>query len=126
MKDLRDYIYEAQDDAPDRNEFNKAVKNAVKKAVKKVAPDASKGDIEDAAQGASDAVADETDGVFSQNEIKTEEDFRKWAEAKFEKMFPDGVDTKKRDKVIDGLLKDNADAVKKGDFGKLIGKLNKC
>ena len=67
----------------------------------------------------------ETETTVFESEIKSEEDFRAAAKAKFEKAFGDDLDEDKMNKTIDGILKDNADAVKAGDWGKLIGILNK-
>jgi hypothetical protein len=67
----------------------------------------------------------ETKNVIFESEIKSEEDFRAAAKAKFEKAFGDDLDEDKMNKTIDGILKDNADAVKAGEWGKLIGILNK-
>lgn len=63
--------------------------------------------------------------VITEGEIKSEEDFKAVAKAKFEKAFGDDLDEDKMNKTIDGILKDNKDAVEAGDWGKLIGILNK-
>ena len=57
--------------------------------------------------------------------IKSEKDFREAAEAKFKEVFGDELDEKKMKDTIDGLLKDNKDLVEKGEWGELIGMLNK-
>lgn len=57
--------------------------------------------------------------------IKSEKDFRAAARAKFEEVFGDELDEEKMNKTIDGLLKDNKDLVEKGEWGELIGMLNK-
>lgn len=57
--------------------------------------------------------------------IKSEKDFRAAAKAKFEEVYGDDLDEKKMKKTIDGLLDDNQDLVDKGEWGKLIGMLNK-
>lgn len=61
----------------------------------------------------------------SKETIKSEEDFKAAAEAKFKKVFGDDLDKDKMNKIIDGLLKDNKKLVEKGEWGKLIGMLNK-
>lgn len=61
-----------------------------------------------------------TEGVIS-----SEEDFRKAAEAKFKEVFGDELDEKKMNETIDGLLEDNKELVEKGEWGELIGMLNK-
>lgn len=57
--------------------------------------------------------------------IKSEEDFRAAAKAKFEEVFGDELDEDKMNKTIDGLLSDNKELVEKGEWGELIGMLNK-
>ena len=57
--------------------------------------------------------------------IKSEKDFREAAKAKFEEVYGDDLDEDKMKKTIDGLLDDNKDLVDKGEWGKLIGMLNK-
>lgn len=63
--------------------------------------------------------------TINESEIKDEKSFREYAEKKFKKVFGDKLDEKKMNDTIDGLLKDNADAIKEGDWGKLVGLLNK-
>lgn len=57
--------------------------------------------------------------------IKDEKSFRAAAEAKFKKVFGDDLDKDKMNQTIDGLLKDNKELVENGDWGELIGILNK-
>lgn len=57
--------------------------------------------------------------------IKSEKDFRAAAKAKFEEVYGDDLDEDKMKKTIDGLLDDNKELVEKGEWGKLIGMLNK-
>ena len=57
--------------------------------------------------------------------IKDEKSFRAAARAKFEEVFGDELDEDKMNKTIDGLLEDNKDLVEKGEWGELIGMLNK-
>lgn len=61
----------------------------------------------------------------SKETIKSEKDFKAAAEAKFKKVFGDDLDRDKMNKIIDGLLKDNKKLVEKGEWGELIGMLNK-
>lgn len=61
----------------------------------------------------------------SEETIKSEKEFKDAAEAKFKKVFGDDLDEDKMKKTIDGLLKDNKDLVEKGEWGELIGMLNK-
>ena len=57
--------------------------------------------------------------------IKDEKSFREAARAKFAEVFGDELDEDKMNKTIDGLLEDNKDLVEKGEWGELIGMLNK-
>ena len=57
--------------------------------------------------------------------IKSEEEFRTAAKAKFEAVFGDELDEDKMNETIDGILEDNKDLVEKGEWGELIGILNK-
>ena len=57
--------------------------------------------------------------------IKDEKSFREAAEAKFKEVFKDDLDEDKMKETIDGLLKDNKELVEAGDWGALIGILNK-
>ena len=58
--------------------------------------------------------------------ISNEKDFRKACEAKFKKVFGDKLDEDKMNKTIDGILKDHKKDVENGDWGKLIGMVNKA
>lgn len=57
--------------------------------------------------------------------IKDEKSFREFAKAKFEEVFGDELDKERMNMTIDGLLKDNKDLVEKGEWGELVGMLNK-
>lgn len=57
--------------------------------------------------------------------IKSEEDFKNYAKNKFEKAFGDDLDEDKMNKVVDGILKEYSEDAKNGDWGKLVGALNK-
>lgn len=61
----------------------------------------------------------------TEGKISSEEEFRQTAEAKFKEVFGDELDEDKMNKTIDGLLKDNKELVEKGEWGELIGMLNK-
>ena len=63
--------------------------------------------------------------VTEEATIKSEEDFRAAAEAKFKEVFGDELDEKKMKETIDGLLNDNKELVEAGEWGELIGMLNK-
>ena len=61
----------------------------------------------------------------NEGKVTDEKSFREMAEAKFKKAFGDELDEDKMNKTIDGILKDNKDLVDAGDWGALIGILNK-
>lgn len=58
--------------------------------------------------------------------VKSESDFRSYAENKFKTVFGDKLDKEKMKKTIDGILEDNKSKVEEGKFGELIGILNKA
>ena len=70
-------------------------------------------------------VADNVNIINEESEIKSEKDFREYARKKFEEVFGDKLDEDKMNETIEGILKDNAEAVEKGEWGELIGILNK-
>jgi hypothetical protein len=74
-----------------------------------------------------ESLNDEQNTVVKESEetIKDEKSFREAARAKFEEVFGDELDEEKMNKTIDGLLEDNKDLVEKGEWGELIGMLNK-
>ena len=57
--------------------------------------------------------------------IKSEDEFRAAAEAKFKAVFGDKLDKDKMKETIDGILNDHKEDVDAGNWGKLIGILNK-
>lgn len=57
--------------------------------------------------------------------IKDEESFRDYAENKFKEVFGDELDEDEMNETIDGIIEDNQDAIEDGDWGKLVGILNK-
>ena len=61
----------------------------------------------------------------AEESITDEKSFREAARAKFEEVFGDELDEEKMNKTIDGLLDDNKELVEKGEWGELIGMLNK-
>lgn len=66
------------------------------------------------------------EALLNENEsIKSEEDFKNYAKSKFEKAFGDDLDEDKMNETIDGILKDYAEDAENGDWGKLVGVLNK-
>lgn len=65
------------------------------------------------------------EAVVNEGEIKSEEDFRAAAKAKFEEAFGDDLDESKMNDTIEGILNDNKELVEAGEWGKLIGIINK-
>ena len=65
------------------------------------------------------------ESLNSEETIKDEKSFREAARAKFEEVFGDDLDEDKMNETIDGLLDDNKELVEKGEWGELIGMLNK-
>lgn len=61
----------------------------------------------------------------AQESIKNEKDFREYAEKKFKEVFGDELDEERMKNTIDGILKDNKDKVEKGEWGEIVGILNK-
>ena len=65
------------------------------------------------------------EAYITEGEVKSEKDFREYAENKFKEVFGDDLDEKDMKKTIDGLLDDNKDLVDAGEWGELVGMLNK-
>ena len=63
--------------------------------------------------------------IVNEGEIKSEKDFREYAENKFKEVFGDELDEDQMNETIEGLLKDNKDLVDAGEWGELVGMLNK-
>lgn len=63
--------------------------------------------------------------MVNEGEIKSEKDFREYAENKFKEVFGDELDEDQMNEAIDGLLEDNKDLVDAGEWGELVGMLNK-
>lgn len=68
---------------------------------------------------------DESEVVLEEKTIKSEEEFREYAENKFKEVFADDLDEGEMNSVIDGILKDYKDDVDNNNWGKLVGVLNK-
>ena len=66
-----------------------------------------------------------TESTILEAEITSESDFREYARKKFEEAFGDDLDEAKMNETIDGLLEDNKELVEKGEWGELVGILNK-
>ena len=63
--------------------------------------------------------------MVNEGEIKSEKDFREYAENKFKEVFGDELDEDQMNETIEGLLNDNKDLVDAGEWGELVGMLNK-
>lgn len=63
--------------------------------------------------------------MVNEGEIKSEKDFREYAENKFKEVFGDELDENQMNETIDGLLDENKDLVDAGEWGELVGMLNK-
>ena len=63
--------------------------------------------------------------MVNEGEIKSEKDFRDYAKTKFEEVFGDELDEDQMNETIEGLLNDNKDLVDAGEWGELVGMLNK-
>lgn len=57
--------------------------------------------------------------------ITNEKEFREYAKKKFEEVFGDDLDEDRMNFTIKGLLDDSKEAIEAGDWGKVVGKLNK-
>lgn len=67
----------------------------------------------------------ENNQVSESETIKSEKEFREYAENKFKEVFGDELDEDKMNNTIEGILNDNKEDAEKGDWGKLVGVLNK-
>ena len=61
----------------------------------------------------------------AEESIKSEKDFRDYAENKFKEVFADDLDEDQMKETIDGILTDNKELVDEDDWGSLVGILNK-
>lgn len=61
----------------------------------------------------------------SEESIKDEKSFRDYAENKFKEVFGDELDEDEMKETIDGILKDYKKEAEEGDWGTLVGVLNK-
>lgn len=57
--------------------------------------------------------------------IKSEEDFKDYAKNKFTEVYGDELDEDKMNEIVNGILKDYKEDADNGDWGKLVGVLNK-
>ena len=63
--------------------------------------------------------------MINESEVSSEKDFREYAENKFKEVFGDELDEEQMNETIEGLLNDNKDLVEAGEWGELVGMLNK-
>lgn len=61
----------------------------------------------------------------AEESIKDEKTFKDYAENKFKTVFGDKLDEDRMNKVIDGILKKYKKDAENGDWGVLVGVLNK-
>jgi cysteinyl-tRNA synthetase len=61
----------------------------------------------------------------AEESIKDEKSFKEYAKNKFEEVFGDDLDENQMNETIDGILKDYKEDADNGDWGKLVGVLNK-
>jgi predicted nucleic acid-binding Zn-ribbon protein len=72
-----------------------------------------------------EAAAAEKEANKAEESIKDEKSFKDYARNKFEEVFGDDLDEDQMNEVVDGILKKYKDDADKGDWGKLVGVLNK-
>ena len=77
---------------------------------------------EDAEKAADDA---EKEANKAEESIKDEKSFRDYAENKFKEVFGDDLDEDQMKETIDGILKKYKADADAGDWGKVVGVLNK-
>lgn len=122
MKTFSTYIKEADLTAAD---IKKIAKDAAEKEAKDTAKDVAKDTAEKEAKDVAKDTAEDAAKKEANKSIKDEKSFREAAKKKFETVFGDKVDVDKMNDIIDGLLEKNKDLVENGDWGELIGMLNK-
>lgn len=82
--------------------------------------------VEKKAEDAEDAAADaEKEANKADESIKDEKSFKDYARNKFEEVFGDDLDEDQMNKTVDGILKKYKEDADNGDWGKLVGVLNK-
>lgn len=82
--------------------------------------------VEKKAEDAEDAAADaEKEANKAEESIKDEKSFKDYAKNKFEEVFGDDLDEDQMNETVDGILKKYKKDADNGDWGKLVGVLNK-
>lgn len=109
MRNITDFINEALMNEASVKELEKKLDKVEKKA-------------DEAEKKAKDA---EKEANKAEESIKSEKDFKDYAKTKFEAVFGDDVDEDKMNSIVDGILKKYAEDAENGDWGKLVGVLNK-
>lgn len=115
MIKLSEYLLERLNESK-VDELEKKLKDVEKKA-----DDAEK--TAEKAEGKADDA--EKEANKSEESIKDEKSFREAARAKFEEVFGDDLDEDQMNKTIDGILDKYKEDADNGEWGKLIGVLNK-
>lgn len=117
MKNIAEFLYECLEVNEDKiDQLEKKLDKVEKKA----------DDAEKRAEDAEDAADDaEKEANKSEESIKSEDDFRDYAENKFKEVFGDDLDDDQMNETIDGILKKYKKDAENGDWGKLVGVLNK-
>lgn len=67
----------------------------------------------------------EENEFVTESKVTDEKSFREWAESKFKEVYGDEYDEEKMKKAVDGLLNDNKKLVEDGEWGELVGMMNK-
>jgi chromosome segregation ATPase len=117
MKNITEFLNECLEINEDKvDELEKKLNKVEKKA-----DDAEKA-AEDAEERADDA---EKEANKAEESIKSEDDFKDYAKNKFKEVFGDDLDEDQMNETIDGILKKYKDDADNGDWGKLVGVLNK-
>lgn len=130
MRNISDYLNallcegeEMKSLAKKVDKLEKETKEA-KAEAKKAKEDAASAEKE-ANKAKEDAASAEKEANKAEESIKSEEDFRDYAKNKFEEVFGDDLDEDKMNEVVGGILKKYKEDADKGDWGKLVGVLNK-
>lgn len=129
MKHLNEYLIEhckgcgVEEEETTVDKLAKQVKNLEKRT--KDAEDAAEDAQKDAEKANDEADKAKKEATKAEESVKTEKDFRSYAENKFKEVFGDNLDRDQMNKVVDGILDKCADEVKDNHFGKAIGMLNK-
>lgn len=114
MRSLGEYLQNLLEGEVD--DLKKEVKS-MKKEVKKAKNKADKAEKE---AGKAEKKANK-----SEESIKDEKSFKEYAESKFKEVFGDKLDKDQMNKTIEGILSKHKKEAEDGEWGKLVGVLNK-